>query len=74
MILSIEEGEELIDWLMDKGLGLGECAYMMCNMERGDSFSIALLKVFNERKKKLDTISNKNYFSACCNPATHKKV
>lgn len=62
-IISKEEAKELTEWLIEKGLGLGECAYMMCNMECGDTFALALLKVFNERKQKMEALNAKNPLS-----------
>lgn len=60
MILDLKESKELCDWLMRRGLGLGECAHVLCSLGSGDSFAIALLKVFEKRKQKYEEIHAKN--------------
>ena len=60
MILSIEESQNLCEWLLDRGLGLGECACVLGDLECGDSFALALLKVFHERKLKMESIHAQN--------------
>jgi len=60
MILDLDESKELCDWLMERGLGLGECAWVLADLACGDSFAIALIKVFNQRQKKLEAIHAKN--------------
>ncbi len=59
MRIELEEAKELIDWFMHRGLGLGECAWLLADLECGYSLSIALLKVFKERKIKLEKIHEK---------------
>lgn len=54
MIFEIEEAKSHCDWLLDRGLGLGECANVLCDMQCGDTFSLALLKVFKHRSDLLD--------------------
>lgn len=56
MILSISESQSLCEWLMERGLGLGECAAMLGDLECGDTFALALLKVFVDRRNKLEAI------------------
>ncbi len=60
MILDLRESQELCDWLMRRGLGLGECADLLCDLACGDSFCIALLKVFKNRQLKHEEIHAKN--------------
>ncbi len=60
MHLSIEESQNICDWLLDRGLGLGECACVLGDLECGDSFALALLKVFNERKIMMESIHAKD--------------
>ncbi len=60
MYLTLEENLKLCDWLLEKGLGIGECACLLCDLESGDTFALALLKVFHERKLNLDSIHDKN--------------
>lgn len=59
MILDLEESKELCDWLLERGLGLGECAWVLADLAAGDSFAIALVKVFDQRKKNLEAIHEK---------------
>lgn len=59
MILSIKESLDLCDWLLARGLGLGECAALLGDIECGDTFTLALLKVFVERSKKLEALNEK---------------
>ncbi len=51
MILSITENLDLCEWLMERGLGLGECACVLCELECGDTFALALARVFSRRKQ-----------------------
>lgn len=48
--MEISEARELCDWLVQKGLGMGECAHVITDLELGDSFGLALLKVFKRRE------------------------
>ncbi len=50
MILDIKESQELCDWLIQRGLGLGEAAYVLCDISLGDPLGLALVKTFNRRK------------------------
>ena len=70
MILPNEECQQLCDWLIEKGLGLGECALFLSNIELGDSFALALLKVFIERKKQLEAIHEKKTIHDWGSPIT----
>lgn len=70
MIFEIEEAKRHCDWLMEKGLGLGECATFLGNMDCGDTFSIALLKVFINRQDKLEKIHGKITSSDWGSPIT----
>lgn len=56
MILTIAENQSLCEWMIERGLGLGECSEVLSNLECGDTFPLALRKVFLERKYKLETI------------------
>jgi hypothetical protein len=47
---SLCQSLELCEWLVTKGLGMGECAHLITDMEIGDSFGMALLKVFKRRE------------------------
>lgn len=70
MILDLNESKELCDWLLDRGLGLGEAAWVLGDLACGDSLAIALLKVFKERKLKLEAIHEKNPINDFGNPIT----
>ncbi len=61
MILDIEESKELCDWLLGRGLGLGECAHVLCDLTCGDTLAIALLKVFKHRQLIQDKIHEKDH-------------
>jgi hypothetical protein len=57
MTLTIEESLTVCTWLMERGLGLEECACILCDMECGDTFALSLIKVFLKReqyKEKVD--------------------
>lgn len=70
MILDLKESKELCDWLLDRGLGLCEAAWVLGDLACGDSLAIALLKVFKERKLKLEAIHAKNPINDWGNPIT----
>lgn len=70
MILDLNESKELCDWLLDRGLGLGEAAWVLADLTCGDSLAIALLKVFKERKLKLEAIHAQVPISDWGNPIT----
>lgn len=59
MILSITENLDLCDWLMERGLGLGECACILCELECGSTFALALARVFQRRKHLAEEIHEK---------------
>lgn len=71
MILDLEESLELCDWLLEKGIGLGEAAHVICDLACGDSFAIALLKVFKHRQLKLEEIHAKNPLSNLDDPIAY---
>lgn len=60
MIFDPEEAKNHCDWLLDRGLGLHECAMFLADMELGDSFTLSLLKVFSERKNKMRKLYDKH--------------
>ena len=70
MILDIDESKELCDWLMERGVGLGEAAHFLCDLGCGDSFAIALLKVFKQRQYNLEKINAKKSFNDWGSPIT----
>ncbi len=57
--MELNEAKELCDWLIDKGLGVGECADFLMSLGCGDTFAIALFKVFEDRKKIVEKIYEK---------------
>jgi hypothetical protein len=59
MILSITENLDLCEWLMERGLGLGECACVLCELECGDTFALALARVFTRRKQLAEKMHEK---------------
>lgn len=62
MTLELEESKKLCDWLMERGLGLGECAWVLMDLASGDSLGQALHKVFKHRKEMMEAINEKaNY-------------
>jgi hypothetical protein len=71
MILDLKESQELCDWLLQRGLCLDETACVLGDLACGDTFAIALLKVFNHRRKNNMEKNNENIFSnAWSNPIT----
>ena len=48
--MPLNQACELTEWLVNKGLGMGECAHLITDLELGDSFGMALLKVFKRRE------------------------
>ena len=54
MNLDLKTKQELCDWLMQRSLDLGEAAHVIAYFEGGDSFEIALLKVFQHRKNMME--------------------
>lgn len=70
MILTVEENMHICDWLLERGLGLGECACMLGDMECGDTFALALLKVFLARRKKMEAIDEEFNVPDWGNPIT----
>ena len=56
MTLTIKENQELCDWMLEKGLRMSEAAGLLCNLECGDTFPLALAKVFRNR-----SITSENY-------------
>jgi hypothetical protein len=60
MILDLPQSQDLCDWLLQRGLGLGECAWVLADMQSGDSFALALLKVFETRKKQMEKVHEKD--------------
>lgn len=59
MIFHIEEAKTHCDWLLSRGLGLGECAHILADLECGDTFALALMKVFKNRQDQLEKIHEK---------------
>lgn len=49
MILDLKESQELFDWLLQRGLNLGEAAYVLCDIISGHSLGVALVKVWEYR-------------------------
>jgi hypothetical protein len=70
MILTVEENMHICDWLLERGIGLGECACMLGDMECGDTFALALLKVFLARRKKMEAIDEEFNVPDWANPIT----
>lgn len=70
MILPIEENLSLCDWLLDNGLGLGECACILCEMECGDTFALALMRVFIRRKQIKEQLDEKTKSTDWGSPIT----
>jgi len=59
MILTVEQNIELCDWMLARGLALGECACVLCEMECGDTFALALARVFKRRQQLAEKIHDK---------------
>lgn len=70
MIIELDDSIEIIDWLVEKGLGLGEAATCLCYYETGDSFALSLLKVFIDRKKQMEALHEKVDVPDWGNPIT----
>jgi hypothetical protein len=70
MIFEVEEAQKLCDWMLDRGLGLGECAYMLSHMECGDTFALALFKVFKNRELKTERLHERFNARDWGNPIT----
>ena len=56
MIFEIEEARKHCDWMLDIGLGLHECAYILSHMECGDTFTLAFLKAMKNREIKMEKL------------------
>jgi len=59
MRLEIDESIEICNWLLDNDLGLDECAHVLSDVECGDTFGLALLKVFKYRKLTMEKLHEK---------------
>ena len=59
MIMSLQESMEVCEWLMERGLSLAESAWVLGDMDCGDTFSVSILKVFNHRQKILEELHAK---------------
>ncbi|MFI0477766.1 MAG: hypothetical protein ACH349_01385 [Candidatus Rhabdochlamydia sp.] len=70
MILSLPESLDLGDWLYKRGLGLGEVADVLCDIECGDTFALALKKAFFNRKKTMEKVDEKKTIYDWGNPIT----
>jgi hypothetical protein len=70
MILSIAENLDLCEWLIERGLGLDECACVLCEMECGDTFALALARVFQRREKLKEKLHEKTNQPSWDNPLT----
>jgi hypothetical protein len=68
MILELDESMKLCDWLIEKGLGLGEAAIVLNEIGCGDTLAIALLKVFKARKILQEKTYEKNNMPDWGNP------
>ena len=68
MILTIEENLSVCEWLMERGLGLGECACLLCEMECGETFALALRRVFLRRQQYKEKIDEKSKDTDWGNP------
>lgn len=70
VILDVKECQEICDWLLKRGLSLRECAAFLCDMQSGDTFALALTKVFLNRKQTQEDIHAKNHVVDWGNPIT----
>ncbi len=52
------ESKRLIDWLLERGLGVGESAFVVRDVECGHSLAWAISTVFEERKKIMERLNN----------------
>lgn len=68
MILELDESMKLCDWLMERGLGLGEAAVVLADIACGDTLAIALLRVFKGRKILQEKTYEKNTIPDWGNP------
>lgn len=71
MILEVEESQSVCEWLIDRGLSLEESAKVLAYLECKNSFCVAILKVFIERrslKKELSDEPSPRF--DWCNPIT----
>lgn len=48
--LLLRQDMDFVEWLIDLGLGLGEAAHVIVDMESGNSLGISLLKAFKNRQ------------------------
>lgn len=70
MILSIEESLDLCDWLLERGIGLGECACVLCELNCGETFALSLMRVFIRRKELQEKINDKAKTNDWSDPIT----
>ena len=60
MIMSIDGSRDVIDFLLEKGLTFSESVTVISNMECGDTFALAITRVFRERERLLESLNEKN--------------
>jgi len=70
VILDLDESIELCDWLIARGLGLGEAAHVLADLAMGDTLCIALLKMFKHRQAMMEKIHGKKQSPDWGNPIT----
>ena len=70
MILNLQESLDLGDWLLIRGLGLGEVSELLSDLECGDSFPLALRKIFYKRQIISKEINEKKSIHDWGNPIT----
>lgn len=71
MIRDIKESQEMCDWLIERGLGLNESAWVLCHLIDGDTLDIALIKVFKQRELKLEAVNEKVNINDWSCPIAH---
>lgn len=70
IVLDLKESQELCDWLLERGVSLDEAACVLGDLTCGDTFGIALLKVFKHRKLNLEKRNEKDISYDWGNPIT----
>ncbi len=60
MNLDILESQHLCDWLLSRGVSLSEAAHILADLESGDAFALALMKMFKHRHQNTDKINEKH--------------
>lgn len=57
MILNIQESMDLCDWLLEREVYLSESANILVDLQHGETFGLALKKVFKNRCEMIEKMN-----------------